>query len=156
MVRVLSKMLYKFHCFAFVSFKCVSNRYISDAQFYISIANCYIIIYGANMTALSTIPWFRHALTALMWYPFDPYQNAMTFHLAQFFESLWGSCCGATNVAINMYMFVVFVSINFYYSLMSERATQIGYHLDQQPKPTKIEIYQQMIELITIHLKINK
>lgn len=108
------------------------------------------------MAALSIMPRFKHALTLLVWYPFDPYQNEICFRFIQLFESLWGSCCGATNVAINMYIFVVFISINFYYSVMSERATQIGHQIDEQPKPRKIEIYQDMIELITAHLKINE
>lgn len=118
--------------------------------------NSFGIIYGTNMAAFAIIPWFKHALNLLLWYPFDPYQNEFCFRLIQLFESLWGTCGGATNVAINMYLFVVFISINFYYSLLSERASQIGHQIAEQPKPNQIQIYQDMIELINVHLKINE
>lgn len=56
-------------------------------------------------------------------------------------------------------MFVVFICMNFYYSLLSERAQPIGHQIVDSSNMVPISknaIYREMIDLINFHLKINE
>lgn len=100
--------------------------------------------------------WIKPILPFTAWYPFNPYQTQMRFTLTQIFESLCVACVTATNLSINSFIFVVFICLNFYYSLLSYRATRAGHQTDGNPKQSKNAIYREMIELVNAHLKINK
>lgn len=118
--------------------------------------NYYSFVCGLNIGAFVISPWIGHHLPFLLQYPFDPYKTELRFNFFKIYESLSAMCCTATNVSINMYMFVVFICLNFYYSLLSERAKQLGHQIAGKPKQTKNDFYREMIELINFHLKINK
>lgn len=108
------------------------------------------------MSSFVVQPWIKNTLTSLYWYPIDPYRSKICFKLIQCFESVRASCFAVTNISINMYTFLVFIFLNFYYSLLSERVAHIGHQIAGQPKKAKADIYRNVIELIKFHLKINE
>lgn len=103
-------------------------------------------------------PMITNGLPFIFWYPFDPSLNSFRYYSIYLYEVLCAVICTATNVSVNMYMFVVLICLNFYYALLGERAQLIEYPTDKSEsmKPSKIDIYKKIIEIINFHLKINE
>lgn len=104
-------------------------------------------------------PMITNGLPFIFWYPFDPKLNSFRYYSIYLYEVLCALSCSATNLAVNMYMFVAFICLDFYYALLGERAQLIGYRTTDKSevfKQSKCDIYTKMIEIINFHLKINK
>lgn len=115
-------------------------------------------MYFLNVIVFTIIPMLSNALPFIFWYPFDPYQSVLMYNVIYLYEVLCALACSATNLSVNTYMFVVFICMNFYYSLLGERAQPIGHRSVGGSNVTKSKeaFYREMIDLINFHLKINE
>lgn len=112
-----------------------------------------------NFMVFTITPIITNGLPFKFWFPFDPRVTSARYYSIYVYEVFCALSCSATNLSVNMYMFVVFICLNFYYAVLGERAQLIGYQTADKSKlfkQSKIDIYKKMIEIINFHLKINE
>lgn len=94
-----------------------------------------------------------------MYVPFGIDQTEIGFYIAYLYQLGNVVYAGGINIAVNMYLFDAFVSVNFFLSLLSSRARRLGYDSGYNEWYTKTpnfkqSFYREVCYLIELHLKI--
>lgn len=100
-------------------------------------------------------------LPYIMYVPFGIDKTNVGFYVTYLYQFGNVLYAGGFNIAVNMYLFDAFVFVNFVLSLLSSRVTRLGYSSGYNEEYTKIpntkhSFYQEICQLIEMHLKINR
>lgn len=98
-----------------------------------------------------------HHLPFIFWLPFDPLASNFRYYFSYMCQAMCAIIAGGINLSANMFIFYVLICLNFNFALLSERIQHIG-HDDSNANglQTKMDYYQNIIDHINIHLKINR
>lgn len=135
------------------------RRHLEDARQSIRKAEIYVYIFMSMVVVFNILPGLVHILPALFYMPFDPYATASGYILA--YSYITGCTLMATIIclSINIYMYVVLICLSFNYELLGERAQCVGcrHGIDKnRPTQLKADVYEDLIALIRLQLKINQ
>lgn len=135
-------------------------RHLKDVQSHVRKTQVSMSLFASNFVVFILVPALAHILPLLYWLPFDPYATRFRFVSTFIYEMLCSFVAILLGAAFNMYMYVVLVCLTFNYELLGERAQRIGYGDadDDKKRPTSIKshIYNDLIELIRLQLKMNE
>lgn len=103
--------------------------------------------------------WERR-LPYFMYVPFGLDRTNFGFGLLYVYQMGNQIYAGGLNIAVNMYLFGMFVSITYFISLLSSRISLLGYENGYNggriKTPSSIKsFYREMCEIIEFHLKID-
>lgn len=129
----------------------------------VKIINIYSIFGALNLMVMYSIPIMIHErrLPFFMYVPFGIDQTTIGYcfmYLYQFGNVVYA---GGLNIAVNMYLFAMFVCMTFFLSLLSSRLSRLGYSKGSNEIWTKTpylrqSYYREVCGLIELHLKIAK
>lgn len=102
----------------------------------------------------------RH-FTYCYWTPFDPTQTVAIYHLMYAYEVICLWVAAVHNVYTDIFVFVVFIVVNFAIALLCERIKSIGARNDavqceKRRALVKIAVYGELIDFIKVHYKISR
>lgn len=105
------------------------------------------------------------------WTPFNPTEQSTIYFAMYAFEVLCTCVCTAFNISTDLFVFVLFLVINFAFALLCERIEAIGTHnksenlqsdrtYNQQDQSEfvvdQIQVYNELIKIIGTHRKFNR
>lgn len=138
-------------------------RYVETAKFHITkVINNYSIFVIFTMAFIYVSPlliWERR-LPYFMYVPFGLDRTNFGFGLLYVYQMGNQIYAGGLNIAVNMYLFGMFVSITYFISLLRSRISLLGYKNGYNggriKTPNSIKsFYREMCEIIEFHLKID-
>lgn len=102
----------------------------------------------------------RH-LPYIMYVPFGIDKTNVGFCLAYLYQFGNVVYAGGINIAVNLYLFDVFVFVNFVLSLLCSRVKRLGYpsgynELYTTTPAIQKSFYRQVCQMIELHLKIDR
>lgn len=130
-------------------------RHVESAYKSIRVFNALGVSGVVASTFFGIAPYCVHQFPYMFWTPFDPFGSTTTYTTLYLVELFCDIVSGAMSTCLDWYLLLVLVCMNFNYKLLGERVGRIG-HQPCKKKSEQIECYRQMIELIKLHLKINR
>lgn len=142
--------------------KCFTCRHAARAHTYINLLNFFAIITFITAFCLAMIPYMipGRYLSFSFWTPFDPKAD-LTFRSMYAYEAFCMWVADSYNLTTDIFVFMVFIVVNFAISLLCERIETIGAHSDarqcQKEQPlAKVVVYAELIDFIKVHYKFNQ
>lgn len=134
---------------------------MNKARGYIRITEIFLLIVALNLMVFNIIPALAHLLPVLFWLPFDPYATGFRYVSSYAYEASCSIFGTAISSLTSMYMYVVFICLSFNYELLGERAQAISFtngtdNKKRSPQSSKADVYNDMVDLIKLHLKMNE
>lgn len=96
------------------------------------------------------------------WMPFDIYKSKILFWMIYGYQAGVATFAGGSNIAVNMYIFIVLDIINFILELFNTRVAVLGYANDMKKHSantvphSRVSYYEDTVECIELHLQIEK
>lgn len=126
-------------------------------------SNTYVWFTVSTMLLVYLFPmlmWERQ-LPFFMYVPFGIDRTNFGFSMAYLYQFGVIVYAADLNVAVNMYLFGVFVCVTFFLLLLSSRISRLGYSCGYNEERTKLprfkkSFYREMCEIIELHLKIDR
>lgn len=139
----------------------LGRRYIKHARSHIRKTELSMLLFVVNLLVYDIIPGVTHSLPVLFWLPFDPFATSFRYILTFAYETGCSIAAISVGISNNMYMYVVLICMNFNYELLGERAERVGYrdapqNRSQPTSSLKINVYNDIVELIRLQLKMNE
>lgn len=137
--------------------------FVDDAKFHITkeINNysCFVIFTLILITIAPVLMWERR-LPYFMYVPFGIDQTNFGFGFLYAYQIGNEIYAGGLNIAVNMYLFGMFVCITYFLSLLSSRVSRLGhengYNRGRIKTPIlRMSFYRDMCDIIEFHLKID-
>lgn len=132
-------------------FRCVKSAYMS-----IRILNIYCANSTMSVMVFGIAPFCFHQLPYMLWTPFDQTGSFSTYTTMFLFEAMSILVAGAMSIYAAAYILLVLILSKYNYDLLGERAAHIGYQSSNNGQGQQNETYAEMVQLIKLHLKMNR
>ena len=130
-------------------------RYVKSAYEPIRILTALAVLGLVVLTSMVFAPICVNKLPLMLWTPFDQYESLSTYMAMYVLDTICATVIGLMVTCFNTYLLLVLVCLNFNYELLGERAARIG-HQSSHKRGKQSETYGPMIELIKLHMKMNR
>lgn len=139
------------------------HRFVDVAKFHITnVINNYSLFVIFTMVLIYVAPvlmWERR-LPYFMYIPFGIDRTNFGFGILYAYQFGNDIYAGGLNIAVNMYLFGMFVCITYFLSLLCSRVSLLGYANDRndgrlKTPVSRVSFYRGMCDIIGFHLKID-
>lgn len=140
------------------------NSFVGAAKFHITkvINNySYFVIFTMVLIYIAPALMWERRLPYFMYIPFGIDRTNIGFGLLYAYQFGNDIYAGGLNIAVNMYLFGMFVNITYFISLLSSRVSSLGHECNYNDSrriktpTTRKSFYREMCEIIAFHLKID-
>lgn len=140
------------------------HRIVDHAKYQIiKIIDNYSIFGAVNLMVAYLTPVIERnkRLPYIMYVPFAIDETAVGFYVAYLYQFGNVLYAGGINIAVNMYLFSAFTSVNCFLSLLSSRVRCLGYpngvnEMWTNTPTHRKSFYKEICECIEMHLKIDR
>lgn len=130
-------------------------RFVESAYKPIRILNAWGALTCVMITFVSIAPFCIKELPFMLWTPFDPFARFSTYITLYLLEVMCAIFSGAMATCANWFILLVLICSKYNFEVLGARVARIGHQASSQ-KDMQNGAYGEMIELVKLHMKMNR